>query len=691
MSDFQQIKAAVATQFAKLVASGGQFFTTTVSKDALWDTYLGKMSKELNPIYKERTEHDCNCCKSFIRRVGGIVVNVDGELQSIWDIKIEGEYQHIADELSALVKSHPIRGIFLSEEKHAGQDHTYQITLDGGTKRWDHFHQELPAHLVSDEKGALVGKANNNFAVLKRSILEISTSAVEDTLSLIDGDQLYRGAEMKRTVVTLRDIQTEYFKLNNSLAEELFIWKKSAELGEYSSIRNTAIGTLLVDLSDGTELVVAVNKYGSKMDGYKVCTSLVTGSQVAAAEKLIIDMGMGPSLPRRPAVTEDLTINNVLFADRSAKDLMGVGLASLLGGVIKVKPADPKQVIEIGIEDFMKDILPTADTLEAMLNNGHEGNFVSLIAPVNADAPNMLQWDNNFSWSYKGEAADSMRARVAELGGRVDGTLRFTHTWNEDGQNQSLMDLWCYMPGSTIPSGHPDRPNQHTHYHGGRRVSWNHRSDKDSGGGQDVDHVNAPGTEVPVENITFPDRSRMPEGVYTFRINNYAARTPNKSGGRAEIEFDGQIFKYDYPQAIPNQTWITLAEVTLKNGQFTIEHKLPHLETTKQVWGVDTMQFRKVEMVMLSPNFWDENEAGNKHYFFMLDGCKNPDSARGFYNEFLRKELHEHRKVFQHISSKMVVEPSDNQLCGVGFSSTLRNELLVKVTNANSRIYKIKF
>lgn len=693
MTQFNDFKEAVSNQLDILSNKG--LYQAGTTRDGIWETYLGSFAEGTDPIFKERTEHDCVCCKQFIRAIGGAVAFDGNKIITAWDITLpEGSiYQVVADALAAYVRGCGITSEYKHYEKSVGTDKNNSLDEDGKVLTWEHFHHDLNKAYVMPEKdiASHLSDTTSNYDVLYRSLQELTVDSAEMVLELIDQNSLYRGEEHRKIVELFLKKKREFDLIEVQTERLALVWQMAGKLKGASKIRNTVIGTLLADLSEGVSLEVAVKKFEDKVapHNYKRPTALVTKSMIEKAQKEVVALGYLEALPRRNAVTDDITINNVIFADRSVKKQIDNVFDELLEAVPdKVEKFD--KVEEVAIRDFVEKVVPHADSIELLLENRHVSNLMTLVSPVDSDAKGMFKWGNNFSWAYNGGIADSdMRKRVQELGGRVDGVFRFTHSWNHDGNNQSLMDLHVFMPRNGKKANHDG--GQTDIYPTSRRVGWNSRSDRSSGGRQDVDFTNPPLDEVPVENITFPSVDKMPEGVYTMKVHNWSSRNHPKSGFKAEIEFGGEVFQYDYPKALKHKEWVTVAEVTLKNGVFTIDHKLPTALQDKEVYGITTNKFHKVNMVMNSPNHWDGEETGNKHHFFILDKCNNPEDTRGFFNEYLNEELTPHRKVMEMLASKMKAKHTDDQLSGLGFSSTQSNDVLVRVTGKVSRVIKVIF
>jgi len=86
MTDFEVFSSKVHAQFTKM--SKDELYTVDISGDTLYELYLSAFPEGTNPIYKERTEHDCSCCKNFIRNIGLVVSIQNNELVTVWDRNI---------------------------------------------------------------------------------------------------------------------------------------------------------------------------------------------------------------------------------------------------------------------------------------------------------------------------------------------------------------------------------------------------------------------------------------------------------------------------------------------------------------------------------------------------------------------------------------------------------------------------
>jgi hypothetical protein len=517
-----------------------------------------------------------------------------------------------------------------------------------------------------------LGQFRDTRNVLERSLTEISEESIITVLELISQNSLYKGNEWKSALEKFLVIHRKYNVLEPQY-KNTFCWDTSIEVGPaLGRIKNHSIGVLLQDITSGMELDEAVRRYEAIVapTNYKRPKAIFTKKMIADAEKRLTEDGLIDSLPRRYAVLEDITINNILFANRDIVSRMAGSVFSDLKKEAKPSKLNLKRIEEISIDKFVTDVLPTATSVEVLLENKHGGNLVSLIAPQNAGSKTLFKWNNGFSWAYNGNITDSMKERVKAAGGKIDGVLRFSIQWNTEDDNLNDYDAHCVEPS-------------------GNHIFFGTKMNHVTRGNLDVDIIHPKGTAV--ENITWPNINKMQEGVYEFSVHNYTHRG-GTSGFQAEIEFNGEILNFDYTKNVRNQEYVKVAQVELKNGEFKVIKSIDSTTTTRTIWGLQTNEFHPVSVCMYSPNYWDEQKGiGHRHYFFMLKNCVNDGTPNGFFNEFLREEMMKHKQVLEALGSKMKVENTDNQLSGIGFSDTKRNSVTVRVDGSFKRMLKVNF
>lgn len=684
--EFKDFRNMISDHFKTMTKDVDRLFEVGVDKDEMWNTYLDSFPTGTNEIFRKRREYDCSCCRQFVKQIGSAVVIKNNKLETIWDLGIhDDKFEPVAKAMSDFVRRHCVTDVYVSKFKKVGTEYNYEQYENGTMKKWEHFQIILDDKFV-DKTARSIGDIKGGFRdtknVFKRSLDEISMDALETVLELINSNTLYKGEEWKTILMEFKRYKKEYEKLSSDDVRDLYTWENSVKAGiAIGRIRNHSIGTLLVNVSNEMDLDTAVKKYEQIVapTNYKRPKAIFTKKMLEDAKKTISELGYMDSLNRRFATLDDITVNNILFSNKDAAKRISDS-SDIFGELEKQAVVNPRKfsrVEEITANDFIKNVLPSAKEVEVLVENKHSNNFVSLIAPCNKDSKSMFKWNNGLSWAYSGNITDSdMKQNVKAAGGNVDGVLRFSIQWNEDGRDNCDLDAHCIEPN-----------RNEIYFSNCRKPSLSSMT-----GQLDVDIIH-PNGKVAVENITWSDKSKMKPGVYKFFVNQYSGSA--RDGFRAEIEFNGEIYSFDYSNSMRTGQDVYVADVILDtNGEFTIKEKISGNSkvSSRTVWGISTNEFTPVSVVCYSPNYFDEQDGiGHRHLFFMLNGCKNDEEPNGYYNEFLKSELEKHKRVFEALGSKCHVEDSEDQLSGIGFSMTKRAELVVKVKGATERILKIKF
>lgn len=664
--------------------SNEQLFTIDADRDQVWNFYLQSFPLGTNDIFRERTEHDCSCCRHFIKNVAtAVTINDDLSVNTVFDHceNLPEPYLTVATQMQEFIQSFSIVNYFLRTESQYGQETSVEVKPDGSTITWDHFSALIPSKFVQagTHINVTLGSYDSQVSVYKRGLNELTSEAFEYVLDLIDQNQLYRGAEVKDRLKKFQEVKIKYHSGSlDSLQKNRYIWKTFNS--SFATIRNSAIGTLLIDISEGMDKEVALKRYESVVapHNYKRPKAAITAKMTEKAVQTIDELGLRNSLNRRHAVISDMSVNDVLWVDRSAESQMKDSLVELLAPDMKETTPDVSKyrTVDIGIEEFLENVAPNAKTVSALFEPEHESNLMSITTgdPSETDIP-LFSWGSDFAWSYKGNITDSSVARrVKAAGGNVDNAdLRISLSWF----NSDDLDIQVREPNGDL-------------------IAYFNKKGK-----LDVDmNIGGENSVDPVENVSYSPSQHIADGTYSVGVNQYTLRNSHNVGFSIEIACNGMVSTLSYDKKVPTGKTIPVCFFKVKDRKIveikpTTDIRMTSGGVSREIYGILTNSVVPVQFIMKSPNFWDGSTmSGNEHTFFILEGCAADEPVRGIYNEFLHPKLHDHRKVFEVLGSRTTVPvvKADKQLSGIGFSSTKKSTVKLIVSNGTStNVYNVAF
>ena len=672
--DYETFLQTIRDRFASMT---GALFSTDAT--GLWEAFLQNLPMD------QRQHHTCHACRRFVEGFGGLV-RIDNKghvIPALWGAEATPLlYRGSVAVMARLVSTARVTGV------HVSSDTTYGIPKTGV---WAHMavqssqvYRKTPlkmAHQVAAEK-------LEDYGMLSRALSEYTEANVQQAVTLLKSNTLYRGEKCLGVANWLLKLHEERKTATDSRSKENITWVSvAAAPAGFCHVRSTMIGTLLDDLQSGLPFADVSTRFASKMDpaSYARAQAGPTATQIAEAEKVVAALDAAGSLSRRYARLEEVQL---LW---SPAKTVPASVLPATGGVfshLTPKSATPPAPAAINIpaitmtwDKFSRTVLPDAKTLEIQVPTD-SSRFAALVTAANAEAPSMLQWDNSFSWYYHGGIDGRFKQRVEGAGGRYENVdIRATLIW----ENRNDLDI------------HVITPNREHVYYGSKQASC--------GGFLDVDMNVSGETTTPVENIRWV-KGKGRSGRYKVYVQNYRFHESNRASTAFEVELEvnGELRKMDgtvsHRGEVGDSSNVTVFEFDFVPGRPPVfltatSRSVPTSGTNS--WGVASGSWAKVSGISVSPNLWNADKPmlhHGKHTFFLLEGCKDEAQGlgRGFFTETLKAEFRPISRTLEAYAATATIEGADTATaCGIGMTDQRPWNLTVRVTpkQGASQVYLI--
>lgn len=398
----------------------------TTDAEGLFDAYLDAFPADA------RQYHNCHACRRFIETYGALVtIDSRGNTSSaIWDVAdVPPAYQPSVQAMLVRISCANVRGVFLSRETVWGSP----ITGD-----WEHFAIVPLKSMVFRSRLLTAGQAmaekKEDFKNVVRALSEFNKDNLAVAVSILSSDALYRSEKVLGPAQWLLDLQTSRDLAKNTKIKANLAWLAIATApAGFCHPRSSMIGTLLEDIAAGLDFTQVSKKFADKMkaDKYLRPQSAPNAGNIEQAEKIIAQLGVASSLPRRFARLDE--IPTIWKPEQKQAEDNGTVFGHLKqNGKSKLVPLAIPQ-IRMSWEKFERTALANAKKMR--LFAPAVGNYTALVTAVNPESPPILTWDhegtrNNFSWYGYVGGSNSERWNVAQnRWAEITGISRRPHEW----------------------------------------------------------------------------------------------------------------------------------------------------------------------------------------------------------------------------------------------------------------------
>lgn len=353
----------------------------------------------LDNLPSERQHYTCHACRRFVNKYGGLVtISEKGQITPvIWDPKTTPHFfKNSVEKLHRKVQNSKVTGVFYSNDRVIGEPTTGE---------WNHMSVETCPTYNNSLKTPFQGEAEKkeDFKNVIRAIQEFPLTAVNQAVSLLKNDNLYRSEKLLGAAEWLKDLH-ESVNIFRRRKTNIF-WRFVAMAPEgFCHPRSSMIGTLLEDICVGLPFETIERRFKDKMDPlqYQRPQALPSSGNIEQAEKIFEKLGIEKSLERRYATLDEIQIIWTPAEKENDSEKSG-GVFSHL----KTKNKTSIDAVDgpektMTWEKFLNTILPEADKIEYYVPYGSKG-YSAFVTAEHPDSPPILQWDseekrNPVSW-----------------------------------------------------------------------------------------------------------------------------------------------------------------------------------------------------------------------------------------------------------------------------------------------------
>ena len=384
---YMQVENGIRESFKEAIEDDNEPLFTTNAED-LFEVFL------YNIPAHARQHYNCNACRNFISRYGGLVtIDDDGyKYPVMWNFSYPEFFNKAIRAVYDAVENAKVTGMFITSNRRLGTPKTGP---------WTHMAVDMPKHKIYrsrlyDAEQAMAEKKEDH-RMLGQAAFKYSLKTIETAVNILRSNSLYRGEKFHGIAEWFLEIK-KITKLPKEQFENL-LWKKAATApAGFCHISSSMIGTLLDDIEEGMDFETVKRRFDEKMNPtkYQRPQAAPSAGNVRRAEEIVEKLGIRNSLKRRFAKIDEV---ETIWRSHSGERNQSISSDSVFAGV-KTKQ-DGKVDYHKGIapwnqtmtwEKFARTVLPVAKKIEMWIPNRREA-YCAFVTADDISAPPIVLWD----------------------------------------------------------------------------------------------------------------------------------------------------------------------------------------------------------------------------------------------------------------------------------------------------------